>query len=116
MRNSINKHHSENCGSAFAVPQEAEGPGPPAHPNVRGETESLIHAYTVRASTRQLPVEAQRRQEQVLPERLERIQRATEQEDATNQPFTLSEPKKAGKKGKESRSHEYHAEKHGPGW
>ena len=75
---------------------------PPVHPNAEGEAERLVRSYAERATTRQLPEDVQRRQNQLLPSRLLHIQRAKAREDVTDCPFTLTELRKAKNKGRDT--------------
>ena len=74
----------------------------PAHPNPAEEAESLVLSYTQRAATTQLPIDAQRRQEQLLPERTARIRTAIERPDSSDRPFTLQELQRAKKMSKDT--------------
>lgn len=72
---------------------------PPAHSQPGEEEERLIHSFSERASTSQLPDDVQRLQDELRPLRLERIRRAIGMEDSTDHPFTLQELKRAEKGG-----------------
>ena len=77
-------------------------PRAPAHPDPPGRAEELLRSFVDRAATRQLPADAQLRQAQLQPVRLERIQRAAQEADSTDHPFTLTELRRAHRRGRDT--------------
>ncbi|XP_063887725.1 uncharacterized protein LOC135115154 [Scylla paramamosain] len=97
--------HHTSLGQLWRSVRTASGavpPRPPAHPHPQQEAERLATMFTTRSSSDQLPPQTQRIQQQLRPHRDEAVREAMEEADVTDQPFSLQEPERARRRGRDT--------------